>query len=112
MVARVAVTVMTRAEALAEAQRLLLCARTASSGLDGYVAQARAYIDMASAMGPETLEVVTLLRSLHRPIIWRLSSSERKGCATGGGGRNFATISWPCETAALLDSIEATLSQE
>lgn len=62
-------------------------------------------------------EVVTLLRSLHRPTTWSWKYDDgvaiwrsKEGCATCGGGRPYGQVSWPCETAALLDSIEQTLT--
>jgi hypothetical protein len=63
-------------------------------------------------------EVIILLRSLHRETTWTWTDTEhsivqsytRQGCITrrdyvlGWVGR----VSWPCETAALLDSIEGS----
>lgn len=53
-------------------------------------------------------EVIGLLRSLHRP------SGPRGGCQTCHRVLTYDQarfIVWPCETAALLDSIERTLGQ-
>lgn len=62
-------------------------------------------------------QVVILLRSLHQEATWRWRNGGpdkvRQGCSTCHANVAYSLrdrVSWPCETAALLDSIEATLN--